>query len=49
MRGIVRINNPFLTYFSLTLRGVSGHILKIQDIFIMKQTFRYREDVSNLF
>ena len=39
MRGIVRINNPFSTYFSLILR----------DIFITKQTFRYREDVSNLF
>ena len=48
MRGIVRINNPFLTYFLLILRDVSAHISKIQDIFITKQTFRYREDVSNL-
>ena len=49
MKGIVKINNPFLTYFSLILRDASGHISKIQDIFIMKQTFRYRENVSNLF
>ena len=48
MRGIVRINNPFLNYFSLILRDVSGYIPKIRDIFITKQTFRYR-DVSNLF
>ena len=41
MRGIVRNNNPFLTYFSLILRDVSGHISKIQDIFITKETFRY--------
>ena len=41
MIGIVRNNNPFLTYFSLILRDVSEHISKIQDIFITKQTFRY--------